>query len=41
MMFRYMGWDEAAELIVKAMEKSILEGNVTYDLARGRMMPQH
>ena len=36
MMFRYMGWDEAAELIVKAMEKSILEGNVTYDLARGR-----
>ena len=36
MMFRYMGWDEAAELIVKSMEKSILEGNVTYDLARGR-----
>lgn len=36
MMFRYMGWDEAAELIVRSMEKSILEGNVTYDLARGR-----
>ena len=36
MMFRYMGWDEAAELIVKSMEKSILEGNVTYALARGR-----
>ena len=35
-MFRYMGWNEAAELIVKSMEKSIFEGNVTYDLARGR-----
>ena len=36
MMFRYMGWDEAADLTIKTMEKSILEGNVTYDLARGR-----
>lgn len=36
MMFRYMGWNEAADLIIKSMEKSILEGNVTYDLARGR-----
>ncbi len=36
MMFRYMGWDEAADLTVKTMEKSILDGNVTYDLARGR-----
>jgi len=36
MMFRYMGWDEAADLIIKTMEKSILDGNVTYDLARGR-----
>ena len=36
MMFRYMGWNEAADLIVESMEKSILEGNVTYDLARGR-----
>ncbi len=36
MMFRYMGWDDAADLIVKTMEKSILDGNVTYDLARGR-----
>ena len=35
-MFRYMGWNEAADLIIKAMEKSISEGNVTYDLARGR-----
>lgn len=36
MMFRYMGWNEAADLIITSMEKSILEGNVTYDLARGR-----
>ena len=36
MMFRYMGWNEAADLIIESMEKSILEGNVTYDLARGR-----
>ena len=36
MMFRYMGWNEAADLIVNSMEKSISEGNVTYDLARGR-----
>ena len=31
-----MGWNEAAEEINKAKEKSISEGNVTYDLARGR-----
>ena len=36
MMFRYMGWNEAADLIIKSMEKSIFKGNVTYDLARGR-----
>jgi len=36
MMFRYMGWDDAADLTVKTMENSILDGNVTYDLARGR-----
>ena len=36
MMFRYMVWNEAADLIIESMEKSILEGNVTYDLARGR-----
>jgi len=36
MMFRYMGWNEAADLIIESMEKSILEGKVTYDLARGR-----
>ena len=31
-----MGWDDAANLTIKTMEKSILDGNVTYDLARGR-----
>ena len=36
MMFGYMGWNEAADLIIKSMDKSISEGNVTYDLARGR-----
>ena len=36
MMFRYMGWNAASDLIIKAMETSISKGNVTYDLARGR-----
>jgi isocitrate dehydrogenase len=36
MMFRYMGWNEAADLLIMSMDKSISEGNVTYDLARGR-----
>ncbi len=34
MMFEYLGWTEAAELIVKAMEKTILNKTVTYDLHR-------
>jgi len=34
MMLDYMGWSEAAELIIKGMEKSIRDGEVTYDLAR-------
>jgi len=34
MMFRYMGWTEAAELIVKGMEGAISAGTVTYDFAR-------
>jgi isocitrate dehydrogenase len=33
-MLRFMGWNEAAELIVSALEKTIGEGIVTYDLAR-------
>ena len=34
MMFRYMGWTEAADLIVKGMEGAIAAKTVTYDLAR-------
>jgi isocitrate dehydrogenase len=34
LMFRYMGWDEAADLIVKGMEGSIADKVVTYDFAR-------
>jgi len=34
MMFRYMGWHEAADLIVKGLEKAIANKTVTYDFAR-------
>ncbi|MBI2487047.1 MAG: isocitrate dehydrogenase (NADP(+)) [Deltaproteobacteria bacterium] len=34
MMFEYIGWKEAANLIVKAMEKTVAEKKVTYDLER-------
>jgi isocitrate dehydrogenase len=34
MMFRYMGWTEAADLIVKGMEGAIAARTVTYDFAR-------
>jgi isocitrate dehydrogenase len=34
MMLRHMGWLEAADLIIAAMEKTILNKTVTYDLAR-------
>ncbi|RAS37971.1 NADP-dependent isocitrate dehydrogenase [Paraburkholderia bryophila] len=34
MMLRHLGWFEAAELIIKSMEKSILQKRVTYDFAR-------
>ncbi len=34
MMFRYMGWTEVADLIVKGMEGAIAEKIVTYDFAR-------
>lgn len=34
MMLRYMGWTEAADRIIKAMEKTIAEKTVTYDFAR-------
>ncbi|GAA4327925.1 NADP-dependent isocitrate dehydrogenase [Pigmentiphaga soli] len=34
MMLRHIGWSEAADLIVPAMEKTILSKHVTYDFAR-------
>ncbi|MGF1449733.1 MAG: NADP-dependent isocitrate dehydrogenase [Opitutales bacterium] len=34
MMFRYLGWNEAADLIVKGIEGAISKKIVTYDLAR-------
>jgi isocitrate dehydrogenase len=37
MMFRYLGWQEAAELIVSSLEKTIGEKRVTYDFER--LMP--
>jgi isocitrate dehydrogenase len=37
MMLRYMGWAEAAELIVRSLEKTIAQHRVTYDFER--LMP--
>ena len=34
MMLRHLGWDEAAELIVEGLEKTIANKIVTYDFAR-------
>ena len=33
-MFRYMGWDEAADLIEESLEAAIGDKIVTYDFAR-------
>ena len=34
MMFRYLGWDEVADLIIKGLNGAILSKRVTYDFAR-------
>ena len=34
MMLRYMGWGEAADLIIRSLEKTISQKTVTYDFAR-------
>ena len=34
MMLRYMGWTEAADLIIKSMDETIASKTVTYDFAR-------
>ncbi len=34
MMLQYMGWDEAADLIISGLQKTISQKKVTYDFAR-------
>jgi isocitrate dehydrogenase len=34
MMLRYLGWDEAADLVIKGVEGAIAKRQVTYDFAR-------
>ena len=34
MMFRYLGWTEAADLIIAGMTRTVQKGTVTYDFAR-------
>jgi len=34
MMLNHMGWNEAADLVLGGMRKAIVDGQVTYDLAR-------
>ena len=34
MMLRYLGWNEAADIIINAMDKTIADKTVTYDFAR-------
>ncbi|HEY8197065.1 MAG TPA: NADP-dependent isocitrate dehydrogenase [Gemmatimonadales bacterium] len=34
MMFRYLGWNEAADLIISSLEKTIAQKRVTYDFER-------
>ncbi|HSG96734.1 MAG TPA: NADP-dependent isocitrate dehydrogenase [Woeseiaceae bacterium] len=36
MMLRYLGWDEAADLIIKGVAGTIANGELTFDLARLR-----
>jgi isocitrate dehydrogenase len=34
MMFRHLGWSEAADLIIKGIDRSIANKTVTYDFER-------
>ena len=34
MMLRFLGWPEAADLVINSLEKAIASKRVTYDLAR-------
>ena len=33
-MLRYLGWTEAADLVISSLEKTVAAKQVTYDLAR-------
>ena len=33
-MLRYLGWNEAADLIIESINKAMTQGKVTYDLER-------
>jgi isocitrate dehydrogenase len=34
MMLRYLGWTEAADFIIRGLERTIAQKRVTYDLER-------
>ena len=34
MMLRHMGWNEAADLVIHGLERTIAQKRVTYDFAR-------
>jgi len=34
MMFRHLGWNEAADLIIQGIDRSIAQKTVTYDFER-------
>jgi len=40
MMLRHLGWDKAADLVIKGMDKSIKAGTVTYDFHRMMTEPK-
>jgi len=40
MMLRHLGWDAAADLVIKGMDKSIKAGTVTYDFHRMMTEPK-
>ena len=40
MMLRHLGWLEAADLVIKGMDKSIKAGTVTYDFHRMMIEPK-
>ena len=37
MMLRYIGWDEAADFVLKGVKGAIQKKQLTFDLARARL----